>query len=204
MSNEEYHNASPATKAYTDHAIAMSLIGDLPVGKCFILPLDYEHELLKEIANRKSVNGKAYVVIKWNNDQVKSFEIVRLPDGASPAEYYRTQQSVFTVEDDYVDIDEDVVKTIVRNLRAYRMTSINKIKNTYDKNTTIEMQENDVVSYAYMQRKMGSLAVFRNSPLETKKAFNKALDKVIDLGYLKLLEEHTYLTKAKLYQINLS
>jgi len=190
-----YCDPSGVANFYLNHVAAMVPVEAMPAGKSLAVPLEgYSLSLLRDLAAKASVGKKALVVIAWPT----GYEVQRLPDGSCTKLFYRYLNQ--TDEGDQANELSDTISEVKRVVQEYVESSFEKCVK-YDVALLPEVKEANVVSYAYIQRRVANLKAFRNAHEGSTKRFKATIEAIIGEGYLTEVDKDKYKTSAKLYKV---
>ncbi len=194
----EYVERSQAGNFYRKHVDIMAPVSSQPVDRSFAVPKEgLSFSLLKELADSLSVGKRRIVVIEHE----AAYEIQRIPDNYNLRLFYRylNENSMKPF-----GANSDTMENIKRIAFDYLKSDVDKNLN-YDKNLSLLMQQNNVISYAYLQRRIASLAAFRRAPEGSSMHLKNILGELEKTGFIvkltKATTDRSYGTSAKLYQI---
>ena len=192
-----YFPASSVGQEFRDHMRAMEPVKGLPVGKSFaVARKGFQAPLLVDLAKDAIKGVLRYVVTEHEHD----FEIHRLENGASLKLFYRYNP----INERDKRIKAKPIEQVKRVCGEYLKKDFVTFAN-YDSNLTEEMWQEHVISYALMQRKFASVAVFKNSSDGASFELKRAIGTLSNSGFFKKLtfdELEKFGTKAQLYKIN--
>lgn len=202
MSEKEFEYQEPSNVAdfYLKHVKVMEPAKELAEQQSFAIKMNdaeclYSIELLKAVLKDMKLK-EAIVIIPWYETNV--FEVQRLPDGSNVATFYR-----FLTTDNKPKADTDACEKIIELCKAYLNNEFNAY--TYDNNMTADKIKDKIISYSLIQRKLSSMAVFRNSPEGASKRIKGCLKELSDRGFLRTLSKSEigklYNMTAQLYEI---
>jgi len=192
-----YANPSNVAEFYLKHVKAMKPAESMPEGKSFGVTLEgFSLSLLRDLAKKGSSVGKmAVVVVPWPT----SYEVQRLPDGSDVNIFYRYLND--TPAGGNANVFADSIIDMKRITDEYHDLPFDACLK-YDGNMLSEAFNNDVISTAYLQRRLANLASYRKAPEGSTKRFKATLDEAIKEGVLTPVEKDKYDYRGKLYQIN--
>lgn len=186
-----FYKSSNVGDEYYAHLRAMSRTETQEVGQSFVLSAkEYRFDLLKKIADKKSVGKKAFVVIEWDGD----FEIKRLPDDFNPRDFY---ENVINADKSKA-LSQSSKLVMSRKIKIYVKSSLETCR-SYDNALNEEIKKANIISRTYLHRSCGGLAAFKNSEKGSKDEFKNALKELEKEGVLTAVNESG---KAKMYKIN--
>ena len=191
----KYQEPSNVGNFYLKHVDVMKPLEDQPEKKSFAVSKEgYSLQLLREIAESKSVNKKVFVVIEWP----EVFEVQRLPDGSNAKLFYRycTNAKYDCTDSSMVDIENIICQYIKSDLESCLK---------YDKNLTPEIKNENIISYTYLHRRCASLASFRKSANGSTELLKILLKMLSDNKIIEAVSNDIatgmFKTTAKLYKV---
>ncbi len=203
MTEEPENNMEPSSAAefFLKPMKALERCTDLECGKSFgIAAKGHSLLLLRDIAaDSYSVGKKAFVVI---NHGTNGYEVQRLPDGCNVKLFYKhLQSSVETEKKNIIEIDS-ATSEIKKKCTEYMEFGIEHA-HKYDNTISKEMKSSNIVSYAYIQRRISAMAVIRKNGAN---AITLAIATLVERKELIEIPADVassrFNKKAKLYQIN--
>lgn len=174
---------------YLKHEFAMKYCDELEVGESFALAKnEFAFPILRDLVLAKSVGKLCYMVAEW--DEV--YEVQRLPDGtnAKLAMKYINKPVETAVETSV----NDTALRIVKEAFAKGLDRARK----YDSTLDVPTFKDGILTYAYLQRRLSSMADFRNYPKGATAGLYAAIASLISAGFAIDISTPT----KKMYKFN--
>jgi hypothetical protein len=205
MSETVYFPSSDGSSFYSVHSALMQPSQAQPEDSSYAIqkglagntgrPISYS--LLRDLCAHLSVGRKVFVIIEHES----VFEIKRLKDGDSAKLFYKF---LLPNEVKQIDSSDRAMESLKALLKDYQTTPIEKILK-YDTNITIEMQNEEVISYSYIQRRLASVSAFRNSMEGSSAKLKDCLKCLIERGNIievpDNIKKKTFNLNAILYKV---
>lgn len=184
-----YRESSNVAETYYKHVSAMEPTKNLPEKASFAIAprAGLSLEFLIDIAK----NFEADIVV-IEHDDADCFEVCRLKDGSNVNWFYKHCVKPINKPTTIVDC----VNKVKQAITYYLDNKFEKCFN-YDKQLTKELKDCNVITHAFIQRKVGNLKAFTKAPEGGPKRLKECIAILIQGGHL--LERDN--EGAKQYQI---
>lgn len=183
LPQSEFIDPSPVGDELMRHYAALEPCERIPVAKSFTLPMaEYKAPLLMGLLKQISKLNRVLVLIE--HAELGLFEIRRLPNGYDAGFFYRTINAPADTSDN-VGIDEQELREKLLETIADALVTSDEDGQKYDANFSMKMKNENVVTYAYLHRKLANVAAFRKAKGGATAALKKTLDTLCDEGIIE-------------------
>jgi hypothetical protein len=194
-------DASGETAEHLAHYNAVSRAKELPVGKCYGFPVEtFSVKLLADLVASLGVSEKKRFVVTEPNGH---FVITRMPDDYDLTVWRKNRLSKIKKANDLDDQAEVVHKAVI-----HYVTNPWEAVKLYCVGIPKEMRFENVIPYCYLQRRLASVAIFKNDRHGPTVALKEAIKRLCELGFISELGSQETLEKFKskslAYQVNMS
>ena len=200
----EFIDPSPVGDELMRHYAALEPCERIPVAKSFTLPMaEYKAPLLMGLLKQISKLNRVLVLIE--HAELGLFEIRRLPNGYDAGFFYRTINAPADTPVNVGNYEEtELREKLLETIKGALVTSDDETKG-YDANFSLQMKNENVVTYAYLHRKLANVAAFRKSKGGATAALKNALDTLCDEGIIERVPpsyaEKAFQVTAKVYRL---
>ena len=179
----EFIDPSPVGDELMRHYAALEPCERIPVAKSYTLPMaEYKAPLLMGLLKQISKLNRVLVLIE--HVELGLFEIRRLPNGYDAGFFYRTINAPADTSDN-VGIDEQELREKLLETITDALVTSDEDGQKYDANFSMKMKNENVVTYAYLHRKLANVAAFRKAKGGATAALKKTLDTLCDEGIIE-------------------
>ena len=204
LPQSEFIDPSPVCDELMRHYAALEPCERIPVAKSFTLPMaEYKAPMLMSLLKQISKLNRVLVLIE--HEELGLFEIRRLPNGYDAAFFYhklKAQTNALLNVGNYEE--SDLREKVLETLKASLVLS-NEATATYDANFSLQMKNENAVTYSYLHRKLANVAAFRKANGGATAALKKTLDTLCDEGILERVPpayaEKAFQVTAKVYRL---
>ena len=200
----EFIDPSPVGDELMRHYAALEPCERIPVAKSYTLPMaEYKAPLLMGLLKQISKLNRVLVLIE--HAELGLFEIRRLPNGYDAGFFYRTINAPADTPVNVGNYEEtELREKVLETLKASLVLS-NEATATYDANFSLQMKNENAVTYSYLHRKLANVAAFRKSKGGATAALKNALDTLCDEGIIERVPpsyaEKAFQVTAKVYRL---
>ena len=204
LPQSEFIDPSPVGDELMRHYAALEPCERIPVAKSFTLPMaEYKAPLLMGLLKQISKLNRVLVLIE--HAELGLFEIRRLPNGYDAGFFYRTINAPADTPVNVGNYEEtELREKVLETLKASLVLS-NEATATYDANFSLQMKNENAVTYSYLHRKLANVAAFRKSKGGATEALKKTLDTLCDEGIVERVPpayaEKAFQVTAKVYRL---
>lgn len=204
LPQSEFIDPSPIGDELMRHYAALEPCERIPVAKSFTLPMaEYKASLLMGLLKQISKLNRVLVLIE--HAELGLFEIRRLPNGYDAGFFYHTLKAPADAPDNVGNYEEaELREKLLEALKASFVLSGDETK-SYDRNFSLQMKNENVVTYTYLHRKLANVAAFRKSKGGATAALKKTLDTLCDEGIIERVPpayaEKAFQVTAKVYRL---
>lgn len=186
---EYFQSFDPSTLAreFMSHLKALEPLETLSVGKSLSLAKErFRLPVFRHIAQHW-YNEHPLKISFIAIEHAESFEICRLPDALNPDAFYSVYE--FLAESEKPKVFSDARLLAVTNAaRLFVQSTWSMVKN-YCVGMPEEMRRENIIPYAYFQRKLGAVAAFRKAENGSTEAMKEAIAIAVERGILRKLEK---------------
>ena len=184
LPQSEFIDPSPVGDELMRHYAALEPCERIPVAKSFTLPMaEYKAPLLMGLLKQISKLNRVLVLIE--HTELGLFEIRRLPNGYDAGFFYRTINAPADAPDNVGNYEETELREKLLETIADALVTSNEDGQKYDANFSLQMKNENVVTYAYLHRKLANVAAFRKSKGGATATLKKTLDTLCDEGIIE-------------------
>lgn len=200
----EFIDPSPVGDELMRHYAALEPCERIPVAKSYTLPMaEYKAPLLMGLLKQISKLNRVLVLIE--HAELGLFEIRRLPNGYDAGFFYHTLKASADAPDNVGNYEEaELREKLLDALKASFVLSGDETK-SYDRNFSLQMKNENVVTYTYLHRKLANVAAFRKAKGGATEALKNALDTLCDEGIIERVPpayaEKAFQVTAKVYRL---
>lgn len=204
LPQSEFIDPSPIGDELMRHYAALEPCERIPVAKSFTLPMaEYKAPLLMGLLKQISKLNRVLVLIE--HAELGLFEIRRLPNGYDAGFFYHTLKASADTSDNVGNYEEaELREKLLDALKASFVLSGDETK-SYDRNFSLQMKNENVVTYTYIHRKLANVAAFRKAKGGATEALKKTLDTLCDEGIIERVPpayaEKAFQVTAKVYRL---
>ena len=204
LPQSEFIDPSPVGEELMRHYAALEPCERIPVAKSYTLPMaEYKAPLLMGLLKQISKLNRVLVLIE--HAELGLFEIRRLPNGYDAGFFYHTLKASADTSDNVGNYEEaELREKLLDALKASFVLSGDETK-SYDRNFSLQMKNENVVTYTYLHRKLANVAAFRKSKGGATVALKKTLDTLCDEGIIERVPpayaEKAFQVTAKVYRL---
>ena len=204
LPQSEFIDPSPVGDELMRHYAALEPCERIPVAKSYTLPMaEYKAPLLMGLLKQISKLNRVLVLIE--HAELGLFEIRRLPNGYDAGFFYRTINAPADTPVNVGNYEEtELREKVLETLKASLVLS-NEATATYDANFSLQMKNENAVTYSYLHRKLANVAAFRKSKGGATAALKNALDTLCDEGIIERVPpsyaEKAFQVTAKVYRL---
>lgn len=204
LPQSEFIDPSPVGDELMRHYAALEPCERIPVAKSFTLPMaEYKAPLLMGLLKQISKLNRVLVLIE--HAELGLFEIRRLPNGYDAGFFYHTLKASADTSDNVGNYEEaELREKLLDALKASFVLSGDETK-SYDRNFSLQMKNENVVTYTYIHRKLANVAAFRKAKGGATEALKKTLDTLCDEGIIERVPpayaEKAFQVTAKVYRL---
>ncbi len=204
VTQSEFIDPSPVGDELMRHYAALEPCERIPVAKSFTLPMaEYKAPLLMGLLKQISKLHRVLVLIE--HAELGLFEIRRLPNGYDAGFFYHTLKASADAPDNVGNYEEaELREKLLEALKASFVLSDDETK-SYDPSFSLQMKNENVVSYTYLHRKLANIAAFRKAKGGATAALKKTLDTLCDEGVIERVPpayaEKAFQVTAKVYRL---
>lgn len=171
---------------------------ELEVNKCFALPKgELSFSVIEDFLEDASKGKRVYVVVEHES----GFEVARLPDGSNRKLFYKQTRPVVSVQCGHDE--NEYAAACLRIVGEYANATFEEV-NKY-KSVTKQMKDEGVISHSYIQRRLGAVALFKNSTEGATVAIKRGSAVLVESGKLEEVPDNVaknvFESSAKLYKI---
>ena len=204
LPQSEFIDPSPVGDELMRHYEALEPCERIPVAKSFTLPMaEYKAPLLMGLLKQISKLNRVLVLIE--HAELGLFEIRRLPNGYDAAFFYHMLKAPADTPDNVGNYEETELREKLLETFGKGLLASNDETATYDANFSLQMKNENVVTYAYIHRKLANVAAFRKAKGGATAALKKMLDTLCDEGILERVPpayaEKAFQVTAKVYRL---
>ena len=180
----EFIDHSPVGDEIMRHYAALEPCERIPVAKSFTLPMaEYKAPLLMGLLKQISKLHRVLVLIE--HAELGLFEIRRLPNGYDAGFFYRTINAPADTPVNVGNYEETELREKLLETITDALVTSNEDGQKYDAKFSLQMKNENVVTYTYLHRKLANVAVFRKSKGGATEALKKTLDTFCDEGIIE-------------------
>ena len=200
----EFIDPSPVGDELMRHYAALEPCERIPVAKSYTLPMaEYKAPLLMGLLKQISKLNRVLVLIE--HAELGLFEIRRLPNGYDAGFFYHTLKASADTSDNVGNYEEaELREKLLDALKASFVLSGDETK-SYDRNFSLQMKNENAVTYTYLHRKLANVAAFRKAKGGATEALKKTLDTLCDEGIIERVPpayaEKAFQVTAKVYRL---
>ena len=204
LPQSEFIDPSPVGEELMRHYAALEPCERIPVAKSYTLPMaEYKAPLLMGLLKQISKLNRVLVLIE--HAELGLFEIRRLPNGYDAGFFYHTLKASADTSDNVGNYEEaELREKLLDALKASFVLSGDETK-SYDRNFSLQMKNENVVTYTYLHRKLANVAAFRKAKGGATEALKNALDTLCDEGIIERVPpayaEKAFQVTAKVYRL---
>ena len=200
----EFIDPSPVGDELMRHYAALEPCERIPVAKSYTLPMaEYKAPLLMGLLKQISKLNRVLVLIE--HAELGLFEIRRLPNGYDAGFFYRTINAPADTPDNVGNYEEAELREKLLEAFEKGLLSSDDETKSYDPSFSLQMKNENVVSYTYLHRKLANIASFRKSKGGATEALKKTLDTLCDEGVVERVPpayaEKAFQVTAKVYRL---
>lgn len=200
----EFIDPSPVGDELMRHYAALEPCERIPVAKSYTLPMaEYKAPLLMGLLKQISKLNRVLVLI--GHAELGLFEIRRLPNGYDAGFFYHTIAAPADAPDNVGNYEETELREKLLEAFKKSLLSSNDETKAYDRNFSLQMKNEKVVTYAYLHRKLANVAAFRKAKGGATEALKKTLDTLCDEGVVERVPpayaEKAFQVTAKVYRL---
>ena len=200
----EFIDPSPIGDELMRHYAALEPCERIPVAKSFTLPMaEYKAPLLTGLLKQISKLNRVLVLIE--HAELGLFEIRRLPNGYDAGFFYRTINAPADTPDNVGNYEEAELREKLLETITDALVTSDEDGQKYDANFSMKMKNENVVTYAYLHRKLANVAAFRKAKGGATAALKKTLDTLCDEGIVERVPpayaEKAFQVTAKVYRL---
>ena len=200
----EFIDPSPVGDELMRHYAALEPCERIPVAKSYTLPMaEYKAPLLMGLLKQISKLNRVLVLIE--HAELGLFEIRRLPNGYDAGFFYRTIAAPADAPANVGNYEETELREKLLETITDALVTSNEDGQKYDANFSLQMKNENVVTYSYLHRKLANVAVFRKSKGGATEALKKTLDTLCDEGIVERVPpayaEKAFQVTAKVYRL---
>ena len=200
MSNHAFYQLTEEASFHLKHADAVSPVRELPLARSFGIPMEgLDKKLLADLVADLGVSEKKKFVI---TEASGIFIVNRLPDDYNLATWRKNRFSKIKKIDDLDDQAEVVHKAVTH----YVTNPWDRVK-LYCVGIPKEMRFENVIPYCYLQRRLASVAIFKNDRHGPTVALKEAIKRLCELGFISELGSQEtfekFANKSTAYQVNM-
>lgn len=193
-------DASGEPADHLAHYNAVSRAKELDVGKCYGFSVEtFSTKLLADLLASLGVSEKKKFVVTEPNGH---FVITRMPDDYDLAVWRKNRFDKATK----ANTIDDQAEAVLKSIRHYITNPWDATK-SYCVGLPKEMHSTNTVPYAYLQRKLACVAMFRNDRNGAKAALKDAIKRLCELGFISEMPlseiNERYKCKCAAYQVNM-
>lgn len=183
---------------YMRHEAAMEPAARVPVYKAFAIGPGFNVGMLRELA--ETFKPKRIVVIDHGEN---GFEVRRLANNANVNLFYASLE-LAKFEAITATSDKKQSDIVLKTIREFLTNSVEDISK-YDQRA-VDLREAGCISYAYAQRKLAPVALFRRDARGASDALKAVFSAIESEGLLRRLDKaeaaELFNTSAVVYRIN--
>ena len=200
----EFIDPSPVGDELMRHYAALEPCERIPVAKSYTLPMaEYKAPLLMGLLKQISKLNRVLVLI--GHAELGLFEIRRLPNGYDAAFFYHNLKASADTSDNVGNYEEaELREKLLDALKGSFVLSSDETK-SYDRNFSLQMKNENAVTYTYLHRKLANVAAFRKANGGATAALKKTLDTLCDEGIIERVPpayaEKAFQVTAKVYRL---
>ena len=200
----EFIDPSPVGDELMRHYAALEPCERIPVAKSFTLPMaEYKAPLLMGLLKQISKLHRVLVLIE--HADLGLFEIRRLPNGYDAGFFYHTLKASADTLPNVGNYEEaELREKLLDALKGSFVLSSDETK-SYDRNFSLQMKNENAVTYTYLHRKLANVAAFRKANGGATAALKKTLDTLCDEGIIERVPpayaEKAFQVTAKVYRL---
>lgn len=200
----EFIDPSPVGDELMRHYAALEPCERIPVAKSYTLPMaEYKAPLLMGLL--KQISKLTRVLVLIEHAELGLFEIRRLPNGYDAGFFYRTINAPADTPNNVGNYEEaELREKLLEALKTSFVLSDDETK-SYDPSFSMQMKNENVVSYTYLHRKLANIAAFRKSKGGATEALKKTLDTLCDEGVVERVPpayaEKAFQATGKVYRL---
>ena len=200
----EFIDPSPVGDELMRHYAALEPCERIPVAKSYTLPMaEYKAPLLMGLLKQISKLHRVLVLIE--HAELGLFEIRRLPNGYDAGFFYHTLKASADTSDNVGNYEEaELREKLLDALKGSFVLSSDETK-SYDRNFSLQMKNENAVTYTYLHRKLANVAAFRKAKGGATAALKKTLDTLCDEGIIERVPpayaEKAFQVTAKVYRL---
>lgn len=200
----EFIDPSPVGDELMRHYTALEPCERIPVAKSYTLPMaEYKSSLLMSLLKQISKLNRVLVLI--GHTELGLFEIRRLPNGYDAGFFYRTINAPANAPDNVGNYEEAELREKLLEAFEKGLLSSDDETKSYDPSFSLQMKNENVVSYTYLHRKLANIAAFRKAKGGATEALKKTLDMLCDEGIVERVPpayaEKAFQVTAKVYRL---
>ena len=204
LPQSEFIDPSPVGDDLMRHYAALEPCERIPVAKSFTLPMaEYKAPLLMGLLKQISKLHRVLVLIE--HAELGLFEIRRLPNGYDAGFFYRMINAPADTPSNVGNYDELEIRDKLLEAITDALATSTEDGQKYDANFSLQMKNENVVTYAYIHRKLANVAAFRKAKGGATAALKKMLDTLCDEGILERVPpayaENAFQVTAKVYRL---
>lgn len=204
VTQEEFIEPSPVGDELMRHYAALGPCERIPVAKSYTLPMaDYRAPLLVGLLKQISRLNRVLVLIE--HPDMGLYEIRRLPNGYDAGFFYRTINAPANMPENVgTDEEAELREKLLETFRNALLASSAETA-TYDPKLSLEMKNENSVTYSYLHRRLAAVAAFRKSKGGATQALKETLDALCDDGIIERVSqsyaELTFNVTGKVYRL---
>lgn len=204
VTQSEFIDPSPVGDELMRHYAALEPCERIPVAKSYTLPMaEYKAPLLMGLLKQISKLNRVLVLIE--HAELGLFEIRRLPNGYDAGFFYRTINAPADAPSNVGNHEETELREKLLEAFEKGLLSSDDETKSYDPSFSLQMKNENVVSYTYLHRKLANIAAFRKSKGGATEALKKTLDTLCDEGIIERVPpayaEKAFQVTAKVYRL---
>ena len=204
LPQSEFIDPSPIGDELMRHYAALEPCERIPVAKSFTLPMaEYKAPLLMGLLKQLSKLNRVLVLIE--HAELGLFEIRRLPNGYDAGFFYRTINAPTDTPSNVGNYEETELREKLLEAFEKGLLSSTDETATYDPSFSLQMKNENVVTYSYLHRKLANVAAFRKANGGATAALKKTLDTLCDEGIIERVPpsyaEKAFQVTAKVYRL---
>lgn len=176
---------SPVMAPHLAHLRALKPLEHLPVEMSIAIPKEgLDGPLLGDLVASMSKGAKRFAMTEHES----VFEIMRFPDGYDLNLFYKHDRFCKVISDS-MPVQDKQIETLIRACESY-FSSPWGLTESYCVGIPQQVHTERVLPYAYLQRKLASVAIFRRDRNGSNMALKQAILKLIDAGFLREVPRH--------------
>jgi len=201
MSSHAFYQPTEEAMIHIKHADAVSPVRELPLAHSFGIPMEgLDRKLLADLVADLGVSEKKKFVVTEANG---FFIVNRLPDDYNLATWRKNRFSKVKKADDLDDQTEAVKKAVTH----YVTNPWDRVK-VYCVGIPKEMRFENVIPYCYLQRRLASVAIFKNDRHGSAVSLKEAVQRLCELGFISELGAQECFEKfgnrSRAFQVNMA